>query len=75
MSDLDALLAGIVADPHDALRWLIVADWLIAADWLDDESDADRRWPGFWPGVPPGWPNWPPKPIAVVTHAPAPLPA
>ncbi len=28
MSDLDALLAGIVADPHNQLRWLVVADWL-----------------------------------------------
>ena len=28
MSDLDALLAGIVADPTDALRWLVMADWL-----------------------------------------------
>ncbi len=36
MSDLDALLAGIVADPHDTLRWLIVADW------LDDHGQPDR---------------------------------
>ena len=36
MSDLDALLAGIVADPHDGLRWLIVADW------LDDHSQPER---------------------------------
>jgi len=36
MSDLDALLAGIVADPHDQLRWLIVADW------LDDHGQPDR---------------------------------
>lgn len=28
MSDLDALLAGIVADPSNALRWLVMADWL-----------------------------------------------
>ena len=28
MSDLDALLAGIVANPTDALRWLVMADWL-----------------------------------------------
>ena len=28
MSDLDALLAGTVADPHRALRWLVMADWL-----------------------------------------------
>jgi uncharacterized protein (TIGR02996 family) len=28
MSDLDALLAGIVADPANALRWLVMADWL-----------------------------------------------
>jgi len=26
VSGLDALLAGIVADPHDPLRWLILAD-------------------------------------------------
>ena len=36
MSDLDALLAGIVADPHNQLRWLIVADW------LDDQEQCDR---------------------------------
>ncbi len=36
MSDLDALLAGIVADPHNALRWLIVADW------LDDHGQSER---------------------------------
>ena len=36
MSDLDALLAGIVADPHNQLRWLIVADW------LDDHEQCDR---------------------------------
>ncbi len=28
MTDLDALLAGIVDDPHNALRWLVMADWL-----------------------------------------------
>ena len=28
MSDLDALLAGIVANPNDALHWLVTADWL-----------------------------------------------
>ena len=28
MSDLDALLAGIVADPRAQLRWLVLADWL-----------------------------------------------
>ena len=33
----------------------------------DDEYNAYRKWQGFWPGVPPGWPNWPPKPAAVVT--------
>ena len=33
----------------------------------DDEYNAYRRWQGFWPGVPPGWPNWPPKPAVVVT--------
>ena len=38
----------------------------------DDEYNAYRRWQGFWPGVPPGWPNWPPKPAAVVA---APNPA
>jgi uncharacterized protein (TIGR02996 family) len=36
MSDLDALLAGIVAEPHNHLRWLIVADW------LDDHGQYDR---------------------------------
>jgi len=36
MSDLDALLAGIVADPHNQLRWLIIADW------LDDHDQPDR---------------------------------
>lgn len=36
MTDLDALLAGIVAHPHEAVRWLIVADW------LDDHGFADR---------------------------------
>jgi uncharacterized protein (TIGR02996 family) len=28
MSDLDAFLAGIVADPQNAVRWLVMADWL-----------------------------------------------
>jgi len=28
MSDLDAFLAGIVAEPHNALRWLVMADYL-----------------------------------------------
>ena len=32
----------------------------------DDEYNAYRRWQGFWPGVPPGWPNWPPKSVASV---------
>ena len=36
MSDLDVLLAGIAADPHNGLRWLIVADW------LDDHDQPDR---------------------------------
>jgi uncharacterized protein (TIGR02996 family) len=36
MTDLDALLAGIVAHPHEPVRWLIVADW------LDDHGFADR---------------------------------
>ncbi len=36
MSDLDALLAGIVADAHNGLRWLILADW------LQDHGDPDR---------------------------------
>jgi uncharacterized protein (TIGR02996 family) len=27
-ADLDALLAGIVADPHNAVRWLVMADYL-----------------------------------------------
>jgi uncharacterized protein (TIGR02996 family) len=28
MSDLDAMLAGIVAEPSDEVRWLVLADWL-----------------------------------------------
>jgi uncharacterized protein (TIGR02996 family) len=28
MSDLDAMLAGIVAEPSDDVRWLVLADWL-----------------------------------------------
>lgn len=28
MNDLDALLAGIVAHPHEHIRWLVLADWL-----------------------------------------------
>ncbi len=36
MSDLDALLAGIVADPHNEVRWLVIADWL-------DEHDQPER--------------------------------
>jgi uncharacterized protein (TIGR02996 family) len=36
VSDLDALLAGIVAHPHEHVRWLIVADW------LDDHDQPDR---------------------------------
>ena len=28
MTDLNALLAGIVADPHNVVRWLVMADWL-----------------------------------------------
>ena len=38
----------------------------------DDEYNAYRRWQGFWPGVPPGWPNWPPKPAAVADPNPNP---
>ena len=36
MSDLDALLTGIVADPHSVLRWLVMADW------LDDHGQPER---------------------------------
>ncbi|MBY0459286.1 MAG: TIGR02996 domain-containing protein, partial [Gemmataceae bacterium] len=36
MSDLDALLAGIVADPLEETRWLVLADWLA-------ENDDPRR--------------------------------
>ncbi len=36
MGDLDALLAGIVADPSSALRWLVMADW------LDDHGQPER---------------------------------
>ena len=37
----------------------------------DDEYNAYRQWQGFWPGVPPGWPNWPPEPAAVAAERPA----
>jgi uncharacterized protein (TIGR02996 family) len=36
MNTLDALLAGIVADPLDETRWLVLADWL-------EENDDPRR--------------------------------
>ncbi len=36
MTDLDAFLAGIVANPTDALRWLVMADW------LDDHGQPER---------------------------------
>lgn len=36
MTDLDALLAGIVADPANALRWLVMADW------LEDHGEPER---------------------------------
>ena len=36
MSDLDAFLAGIVAEPHNALRWLVMADYL-------EENDEPER--------------------------------
>ncbi len=36
MNTLDALLAGIVADPLEETRWLVLADWL-------DEHDDPRR--------------------------------
>jgi uncharacterized protein (TIGR02996 family) len=36
MNTLDALLAGIVADPLEETRWLVLADWL-------EEHDADPR--------------------------------
>lgn len=36
MTDCDALLAGIVADPLEETRWLILADWL-------EEHDDPRR--------------------------------
>jgi uncharacterized protein (TIGR02996 family) len=36
MSTLDALLAGIVADPLEETRWLVLADWL-------EENDDPRR--------------------------------
>ncbi len=36
MSDLNALLAGIVADPLAETRWLVLADWL-------EEHDDPRR--------------------------------
>jgi uncharacterized protein (TIGR02996 family) len=36
MGTLDALLAGIVADPLEGTRWLVLADWL-------EENDDPRR--------------------------------
>jgi uncharacterized protein (TIGR02996 family) len=36
MTTLDALLAGILADPLEETRWLVLADWL-------DENDDPRR--------------------------------
>jgi len=36
MSDLDAFLAGIVAEPHNALRWLVMADY------LEENGEPDR---------------------------------
>jgi uncharacterized protein (TIGR02996 family) len=36
MNTLDALLSGIVADPLEETRWLVLADWL-------EEHDADPR--------------------------------
>jgi uncharacterized protein (TIGR02996 family) len=36
MSTLDALLSGIVSDPLEETRWLVLADWL-------EEHDADPR--------------------------------
>lgn len=36
MTTLDALLAGIVAEPREEARWLVLADWL-------DEYDDPRR--------------------------------
>ncbi len=36
MNTLDALLAGIVADPFEETRWLVLADWL-------EENDDPRR--------------------------------
>src|SRR5262245_61309850 len=36
MNTLDALLAGIVADPLEETRWLVLADWL-------EENDDPRR--------------------------------
>ncbi len=36
MTDLDALLAGIVADPLEETQWLVLADWL-------EENDDPRR--------------------------------
>jgi uncharacterized protein (TIGR02996 family) len=36
MTTLDALLAGIVAEPLEETRWLVLADWL-------EENDDPRR--------------------------------
>jgi uncharacterized protein (TIGR02996 family) len=36
MNTLDGLLAGIVSDPVEETRWLVLADWL-------EENDDPRR--------------------------------
>ncbi len=36
MNELEALLAGIVSEPHEETRWLVLADWL-------EENDDPRR--------------------------------
>ncbi len=36
MTELEALLAGIISEPHEETRWLVLADWL-------EENDDPRR--------------------------------
>ena len=44
MTVLEGLLAGIVSDPQEETRWLVLADWL---EEFDDPRRAEhRRWAG-----------------------------
>ena len=40
MTELDALLAGIVADPREETRWLVLADWLHGCHALDSLAES-----------------------------------